>query len=279
MKKIDYDGQFFSVKDTLSCGQIFRYAPYKDGFLVFSGDKCCYAYNNGGKAIIECDIENEKYFYDYFDLERDYNAIYRAALEEKEEIIRTSATLGKGIRILNQNKTETLFSFIVSQNNNIPRIKKILNGLCEKLGEERSFDGVKFYSFPTAEKMAEKPIEFFTSTGLGYRAGYIKKLADDIVSGFDPETLSDLSTKELRKELVGIYGVGPKVADCVTLFGYHRADSFPVDIWIEKVYAENFNGTIKERNKISEYFLDRFKDNSGYYQQYLFYYKRSLENK
>ena len=83
--------------------------------------------------------------------------------------------------------------------------------------------------------------------------------------------------KELKQKLLSIFGVGPKVADCVALFGFHRSDSFPVDTWIEKVYREDFKGKLKDRNKISEYFVEKFKENSGYYQQYLFYYKRMIE--
>ena len=122
--------------------------------------------------------------------------------------------------------------------------------------------------------MAEKDLAFYESIGLGYRAKYIKNLADSIANGLDVEKFNDLTTKELKQKLLSILGVGPKVADCIALFGFHRSDSFPVDTWIEKVYIEDFKGTIKDRAKIADYLVDRFKDNSGYYQQYLFYHKR-----
>ena len=277
--KIEFNSEYFNVKDTLECGQVFRFVPYKKGYKVFSVDKCCYFYNQDSLAIIECLSSDKEYFENYFDLKRDYSKIYGFALKENIDILSKSATLGKGIRILNQNPVETLFSFIVSQNNNIPRIKGIIEKLCLSLGEKRSQFCDTYYTFPTIEKIAQQDIEFFKSVGLGYRAEYIKRLATDIFSGLDVLNFNSLDTSSLKKQLLTIHGVGPKVADCVLLFGFHRSDSFPVDTWIEKVYRENFNGTLTDREKITCYFTEKFKENAGYFQQYLFYYKRSLENK
>jgi N-glycosylase/DNA lyase len=276
--KIEFSSEFFNIKDTLECGQIFRFIPYKIGYKVFSLDKCCYCYNSDNLAVIECLESDERYFRDFFDLSRDYSVIYNNALMEGS-VISLSARLGKGIRILNQNPIENLFSFIVSQNNNIPRIKKIIENLCSALGEKRTQFNDTYYTFPSILAMARQTEEFYKSIGLGYRAEYIRRLAVEINNGLDINEFNKLSTPDLKKRLIEIYGVGPKVADCVLLFGYHRSDSFPVDTWIEKVYVDNFNGKIKDRQKIAKYFVDKFKDNSGYYQQYLFYYKRSLEQK
>ena len=134
--------------------------------------------------------------------------------------------------------------------------------------------GKEYFAFPTAKKMAEKELSFYESIGLGYRAKYIKSLADSIAQGLSINNFDALNTKDLKKQLTSIFGVGPKVADCVSLFGFHRSDSFPVDTWIEKVYIEDFKGTIKDRAKIADSLVERFKEKSGYYQQYLFYYKR-----
>ena len=275
--KTYFDGEFFNVKDTLECGQIFRFTPYQQGYLVFSCDKCAYCYNDQENAFIVTKTQDKEYFSNFFDIERDYSKITQSAIDTGIEILSISANLGKGIRILNQNAEETLFSFIISQNNNIPRIKKSIEKLCQGLGEKHVFDGVEYYGFPTAEKMSQAPLGFYKEIGLGYRAEYVKKLAEKIVQGYSISQLKSLSTEQLKKSLIGLYGVGPKVADCVSLFGFHRSDSFPVDTWIDKVYKEHFNGTITDRNKISKWFTDLFKENSGYYQQYLFYYKRSLE--
>lgn len=275
--KIKFASEYFSVKDTLECGQVFRFLPYKKGFKVFSADKCCYCYNDGDFAFIECEKENEQYFYNYFDLNRDYSKIFNSAIEEKVEILTISAKAGKGIRILNQDLTETLFSFMISQNNNIPRIKGIIEKMCIALGEKKEFFGEEYFSFPQVKKMAERGEEFYKSIGLGYRAEYIRRLAVEIENGLDIAEWKNLSTIDLNKKLVSLYGVGKKVADCVSLFGYRKSDAFPVDTWIEKVYREDFKGTLNNREKIADYFSKKFLDNAGYYQQYLFFYKRSKE--
>ena len=279
MKKIVFPSEYFNVKDTLECGQIFRFTPFEKGYKVFSLDKCAYVYNEGDTAVIFCKECDEDYFSDFFDLKKNYAAIVGFALNESEEVIKRSASLAKGVRILKQDATETLFSFIVSQNNNIGRIKGIIEKLCLNLGEKGEFMGEEYHAFPTIEKMSAAPVELFKEIGLGYRAPYIKRLAEDMENGFSLESFYSLPTPELKKKLLSVYGVGPKVADCAIFFGFNRSDAFPVDTWIEKVYREDFSGSIKDRNKISEYFVARFKENSGYIQQYLFYYKRTLEKK
>lgn len=277
MKKIITDSEFFNVKDTLECGQVFRFTPYEAGFKVFCLDKCAYCYNQNDVAVIECDDNDESFFTNYFDLEKDYADVYRSAISYGSEVLTLSANLGKGIRILNQSPYETLVSFMVSQNNNIPRIKGSIEKLCFSLGEERIFNGEKYYTFPSAEALEKADVDFYKSIGLGYRAEYVYTLSKKLRSGYNLDELKNLSTDMLKKELLKIYGVGPKVADCVSFFGYNKTDSFPVDTWIEKVYRENFNGTLTSREKIANYFVGLFKDYSGYFQQYLFYYKRSAE--
>lgn len=277
--KIVADGEYFSAEDTLCCGQVFRFVPHEKGYFITSADKRAYVYDEGKTAVVECLASDEEYFHNYFDLARDYKKIVSAAENSGCPVLAQSARLGKGIRILCQDEEEALFSFIVSQNNNIPRIKGIIERLCTALGDKKVFYGAEYYSFPTAEKMSATPLDFYKGIGLGYRAEYIKGLADEIAAGRSVRSLKNLSTEELRKELTHIKGVGPKVADCAVLFGFHRSDSFPADTWIEKVYREDFNGTLTDRKKISDYFVTRFGENSGYFQQYLFYYKRTLEKK
>lgn len=274
MERIVFSSEYFNIADTLNCGQVFRFIPYKKGYKVFSNTKICYCYEESGYTVIETD--DKDYFYNYFDLDRDYSEIYSFAIKGGE-FLSLCADKGKGIRILNQDKTETLFSFIISQNNNIPRIKNIIEKLCLALGEKKFFLGEEYYSFPSVAKLSKQSLEFYRSVGLGYRAEYIKNLAEQIANGLDVSSFSTLNTSELKNKLISLHGVGPKVADCVAFFGFHRTDSFPVDTWIEKVYVENFNGTIKDRKKIAEYFVNKFKDKSGYIQQYLFHYKRNIE--
>lgn len=278
MIKIIFSNEYFSIKDTLECGQVFRFLPYRKGYKICTADKCAYVYEDGENTVIECNKSDEEYFYNYFDLDRDYKKIYESAIGENIPTLTFSASKGKGIRLLNQNLEETLFSFIVSQNNNIPRIKGIIEKLCLSLGEKKEFLGEEYYSFPTAKVMAEKDETFYKSLGLGYRAEYVRRLAESIKNGLDINKFSSLSTKELKAKLISIHGVGRKVADCVTLFGYRRGDSFPVDTWTYKVYKDDLNGKEENREKIADELVERFKENAGYYQQYLFHYKRNVEN-
>lgn len=275
--KIETDGEFFNVKDTLECGQIFRYKPINDGFLVQSGDKCCVVENKGSVAGILCEASDEDYFRNYFDLDTDYSAIVRRAENSGYAVVREAARRARGVRILRQNTEEMLFSFIISQNNMIPRIKAIIERTANALGEKHIFNGEEYHAFPTAKALSAKDRDFYSGLGYGYRADYIPPVAKALTTGETNLSADGLSTAELRKKLIALKGVGPKVADCVALFGYHRTDSFPVDTWIEKLYKEDFGGTLTDRKKIADFFLSIFGEDSGYVQQYVFYYKRSLE--
>ncbi|MBO5927045.1 MAG: hypothetical protein J6Q38_05780 [Clostridia bacterium] len=273
MQTLKIESEFFCPKATLECGQVFRYKPYLKGYLVFSKDKCCYLYKEGAFTYVECD--DATYFKNYFDLARDYKGVYEKVNSFKNSFLTDASNYGKGIRILRQDVVETCFSFIISQNNNILRIKNIIERLCASLGEKYYFKGEECYSFPKVEILACQSLDFYKSLGLGYRDAYVLKFAEKLNGGFNLNALNSLPTLELEKELIKIYGVGKKVADCILLFAFNRTDSFPVDTWIEKLYLENLNGKEKDRNKISKELTLKFGDLSGFIQQYVFYYKRS----
>lgn len=271
MKKIDFDSEYFNPKDVLECGQTFRFERFKDGYFVLSADEACYLYKSGNKTIVEC--ENPDYFYNYFDLGREYAAIIEKIKAFNVPVLTASCEYGKGLRLLNQNPEEMIFSFIISQNNNIPRIKGIIARICEALGDKREFAGREYRTFPTAAALATKDAAFYRSIGAGYRDTFLaetsRRIAEEGI-----EDLKGLDAPELRKRLLTYRGIGPKVADCVCLFGYGKAVSFPVDTWVEKIYREDFGGTLKNREKINAYFTSLFGEYSGYVQQYLFYGKR-----
>ncbi len=271
MIKIDYDAKYFNPLHTLDCGQIFRFEPFKEGFLVFSGDRACYVYSDGKKTFVQC--EDGDYFYNFFDLARDYAGIVEKAKSYNLPLLSKSAESCSGLRLLNQQKEEMIYSFIISQNNNIPRIKGIISRICGGLGEKREFMGVEYSAFPTTRALAAAGAEFFKNAGCGYRDKFLDETAKRI-QGEGIEYLEKLNTCELKRALMGYKGVGAKVADCIALFGFAKRDSFPVDTWIEKIYREDFGGTLTDRNKICDYFLGLFGENSGYMQQYLFYGKR-----
>ena len=179
---------------------------------------------------------------------------------------------------MNQDPEETIFSFLLSQNNNIPRIRMLISRICGALGEECSFEGERYFAFPSARKLAERGEDFYASLGCGYRAKYIagtaRILAEDSAAGY-----AALSTEKLREKLLALPGVGPKVADCIALFAYHRAEAFPVDTWIERIYREELGGTLVGREKIAAYFAALFGDAGGYIQQYIFRYERERRSK
>lgn len=270
MITIDYGAQYFNPTQTLECGQIFRFSPYKEGYIVNSADKICYLRTDGVKTYIES--EDPDYFYGYFDLGRDYSKIVSHAKSLNIPALSRYAEAGKGVRLLNQNREEMLYSFIVSQNNNIPRIKSIISRICAGLCQKQDSPFGEYYPFPASLRLSAAGKDFFKNAGAGYRDIYLAETSARVVrEGFD---LENLSTPELKKKLLTYKGVGGKVADCIALFGFARRESFPVDTWIEKVYKEDFCGNLTDRNKICEYFTSLFGEYSGYIQQYLFYGKR-----
>ncbi len=260
----------FLPADILECGQIFSYKKNEDTWEVFSKDKFAkIEENENGFLILTNDTT---YFEIFFDLKTDYGKIKQKLSEF--EILKKPILFGHGIRILKQDLFETLISFIVSANNNIKRIQLILGRIREKYGTKIG----NFYAFPTREQLLGASAEDFAQLGAGYRAPYLWKVLRQI----DEKTLhdwSDLPTAELRKNLIALAGIGPKVADCVLLFGFGRKDVFPVDTWIEKMffkyYGKQFENRPLNREKIRHILTGEFGFLSGYAQQYLFYFMRS----
>lgn len=255
---------------TLECGQVFSYKKIDDKtYIVYSADKMAtLKETNSCVEILTKDVE---YFINYFDLNTCYQNIENRLKQEYPNFIK-AFEFGSGIHILKQDYFETIISFIVSANNNIKRIQKILFAIREKFGTKK--DG--FYAFPTAKKLSKATEQDFASLGAGYRAKYLETATKQLLD-VNYKTISQLSTIELNKWLLSIMGVGPKVADCIMLFAFSKCDVFPVDTWIEKVYCTYFNEE-HNRTKIRQNLLNTFKNNSGYVQQYLFYAQRSRKN-
>lgn len=270
--KIDYDATYFVPRDVLECGQIFRFEPYREGYRVFSADKDCYLYTDGRRTYAEC--EDGDYFYNYLDLARDYGGIIEKIKSFKIPVLDEACEKAGGIRLLNQNREEMIYSFIISQNNNIPRIKGIISRICEGLGQKISSPRGDFYAFPSSSALAAQPPEYYKSLGAGYRDAFISETAARIAAE-GTKCLEGLDCDELKQKLITYKGIGPKVADCICLFGFAKREAFPVDTWIEKLYREDFGGTLTDRKKINAYFTGMFGELSGYVQQYLFYAKRS----
>ena len=260
--------EFFNPYDTVQCGQVFRFEINNDTITIFSSKYKCKIVDKGTNYYIYTNVP--KYFAKYLDFEQNYGIIYSKLIDKG--LIRASLDFSKGIHILNQDPVETIISFIISANNNIPRIQKIISRLCEELGEKVE----DYYTFPTVDALASKDESFYQSIGAGYRASYLSETAKKLQS-MDVDSLYQLSTPDLLKVLQSLKGVGPKVADCIALFAFHRGEVCPVDTWMKKVYNEYF-GSSDDPKYIRKDLTDRFKDLSGYMQQYLFYYMRELDN-
>lgn len=260
-KIIVFDTTDFSPEHILKCGQIFRYERVGENYEVIANNRLCTLKKDGDYVIIES--SDPSYFVNYFDLDTDYSKIRErvSSFGYKKE-----AEFGRGIRILKQDKFEMLISFIISANNNIPRITKTIEGISKRYGENMG----SYYAFPTPEALSQATEEELKLLGLGYRASYVldtaKRVRDGALVG-----LEDLPDDELRLALLDFKGVGGKVADCIMLFGYSRYSRFPVDTWVVKAYGrQKKEGRVLEKELTSKY-----GDISGFVQQYVFYYKRS----
>lgn len=264
----------FNILQTLESGQMFRFIKTDNGLQLFSMNHYCYVFENEDSYIFECD--NAKYFYDYFDFDTNYELIQQI-VDDKGQVS-TAIDYGWGVHLLKQNPVETIICFIISQNNNIVRIKSIVDKICKQLGEKIQFryKGEKnfYYAFPTIEKLASVGEDFYKKIGAGYRASYLDKTAKALLKT-DINALEMMNTITLREHLLKFHGVGRKVADCILLFGFQRFDVFPVDTWILKVFKEEFSKVPAE--KLSELLVEKYGKYSGYVQQWLFYFKR--ENK
>lgn len=267
MSELTFKNEYFSIEDTLTCGQVFRYKKISETqYEVYSLDKRCVVKTQDGIAVFTTDAP--EYFEKYFDLERSYEQIATrlSCYPELEKAVKAC----KGIRILRQNLTETIFSFIISANNNIKRIQGIIERLCEKYGKK--MDG--YYAFPTIEELRQATVAELKALGLGYRAQYIYDTARTVESILPQlEKCTDVDTA--RKILLTQKGIGPKVADCIILFGLNLTKTYPVDTWIFKA---NKTETLDTPKKVHDYFIARYGDDAGIAQQYIFHYERNVRN-
>lgn len=251
---------------TLSCGQIFSWRQTPDGFVVQTGNKV--AKIKESELAYEILTNDKVFFTGFFDLKTDYNQIKSTLF--KHEVMRQPILFGGGIRILRQDLLEVIISFVISANNNIKRISASVEYLRQNFGEKMG----DCYAFPTLKQLAKITESDFRKAGAGYRSPQLVKLITQL-SVVDFYSWGNLETDELKSRLVALSGIGPKVADCIMLFGFGKTDVFPVDTWIEKVYNTFFE-PCHDRKQIRRILVDKFKNVAGYAQQYLFYYQRSF---
>ena len=261
----------FDLKKIADSGQCFRFNELGDGFAVMALDKYLFIRQISEKEYeLSCSKkEFEEFWKNYFDLELSYKDIRGKIDAAKDPYLYRAAEYGKGIRILRQDPWEMLISFIISQRKNIPAIKASIEKICELAGDKIATDpeGKDIYSFPTPSQLAKLSVSDLTGCSLGYRDKYVFQAAQDVASGaVKLEDWAGYNDDELMQALLGLYGVGVKVANCEILFGYHRLDAFPKDVWINRVLEQHYaNG----------FLFERYAPYNGVMQQYLFFYSRT----
>lgn len=268
---------YIDLKQIAESGQCFRWKKMCPGryFVISDGRAACFFQEKTGIRIL-CREKDEEYFRRYLDLDMDYGKVIEK-IDEKDDFLTGAAQMGRGIRILRQNLWEMIISFIISQRNNIPRIMKSIDALCEKLGEQIVFDyegeHLVGYTFPAPEVIVGADLSEFK---FGYREKYIRQTAEDILEGkFDLEEVKDAvdegkTPEQVKEMLKQLKGVGEKVASCIQLFGLHQLELFPIDTWIAKVEKMYYNGHFP---------VEKYKDTAGIMQQYLFFRVREDADK
>ena len=268
---------YVNLKQIAESGQCFRWKKMCPGryFVISDGRAACFFQEKTGIRIL-CRSKDEEYFRRYLDLDTDYGKVIEQ-IDEKDDFLTGAAQMGRGIRILRQNLWEMIISFIISQRNNIPRIMKSIDALCEKLGEQIVFDyegeHLVGYTFPAPEVIAGADLSEFK---FGYREKYIRQTAEDILEGkFDLEEVKNAveegkTPEQVKEMLKQLKGVGEKVASCIQLFGLHQLELFPIDTWIAKVEKLYYNGHFP---------VEKYKDTAGIMQQYLFFRVREDADK
>ena len=274
----------FDLKDIFECGQCFRWNEQEDGSYTGIWKENIVNIKKDGQDYVfsgMCKNANLKEeIYHYFDLARNYEQI-KKELSKKDEYMRTSIAYGKGIRILNQDLWETIISFIISANNNIPRIKGIIERLSKAYGKEIEWKGKKYYTFPTPEELKDVTVKEYRDLGLGFRDVRLYETTKMILERkLDLQELEkNPNTIEVREKLLTLSGVGPKVADCILLFSdLKRLEVFPIDVWVRRVmndlYIQNEDEAKVSKKQIEKIAKNKFGNLAGLAQQYLFYWRR-----
>ncbi|MCH5249479.1 MAG: 8-oxoguanine DNA glycosylase [Lachnospiraceae bacterium] len=257
----------FNLTQICESGQCFRMLKENDNlYSVIAGNRYLEVEQQGNQCIFYCDeSEFEGFWKKYFDLDSDY-AAYIGTIDSEDTYLLDAAAFGSGIRILNQDLWEMIVTFLISQQNNITRIRRCINNICERYGEKQTTaQGKVFYTFPEAEALADLEEDALMECNLGYRSKYVVRTAGSIVSGdVSLDALHSMPYPRAREELLKLYGVGGKVADCICLFALHHLEAFPVDTHINQALTKHYQTGFPN---------DRYKGYQGIMQQYIFYYE------
>lgn len=275
----------FVPKHIFECGQCFRWnLELDESYTGIIGNNVINVKQEKDKFIFQgmCEDDIKQVVKKYFDLDRDYEKL-KETLSKVDELLKNSIIYGSGIRLLNQDLWETIISFIISANNNIPRIKGIIERMSKKYGKTIIWKEKEYYTFPTPEELSRASIQDLRNLGLGFRDIRVYETTNMIVNKkVDLEKLSqEKDSKKIREILLEFPGVGPKVADCILLFSTLKClDVFPVDVWVRRVMNDLYfklpDESKLKREKIEMLAAEKYGDLAGLAQQYLFYWKREI---
>lgn len=262
----------FNPNVIIDSGQVFRMKKItcenEERFIADSGNKHIefYQTNKANCWNFICEADEWEFWKTYFDFDNDYQQYNRIIEASSDEFLKAALDYSGGMRILKQDLWETYISYLISQNNNIKRIQNSINKLCEKYADGQSF--------PTPDILAMLPAsDLMKEASVGYRAEYIVDLSKKVSSGeFDIYDIFSYSYEDGFKKLQQINGIGPKVANCILLYGYHFMDSYPIDTWMKKIIKEDYAYMTKEQ--YLSYINGAYKGFLGYVQQLQFFYKR-----
>lgn len=272
----------FNLVHIFECGQCFRWNKEADGsYIGVFKNNVLKVKEENGKIKFQgiCNGNIEEVVKNYFDFDTDYTTI-KETLSKVDEFLEESIKFGNGIRILNQDLWEVLISFIISANNNIPRIKGIIERIAKQYGKEIKYLGKSYYTFPTVEELSKASVEDLRKVGLGFRDKRVYETTQKIKQGeIDLSKIAQIEdTNKIREILETLPGVGPKVADCILLFGLKRFEVFPIDVWVRRImnelYIKNEDETKVNKKEIEELAKTKYAGLAGIAQQYLFYWKR-----
>lgn len=257
----------FSMDQICDSGECFRMNKVDEcTYSVIASGRYLEVEQHGAECTFSCDeAEFEEFWKEYFDLDTDYKS-YREKINPNDKYLLNAAEFGFGIRILRQELWEMIVSFLISQQNNIVRIRRCIQNICEQYGEQKVNDAGKvYYAFPTPESLAVLPDDALKECNLGYRSKYVVRTAKSIAAGeVDLAAIENMPYRKAKEELLQLFGVGEKVADCICLFGLHHLQAFPIDTHIRQALEKHYKRGFPRR---------RYKGYEGVLQQYIFYWE------
>lgn len=262
----------FDLDKIADSGQCFRWEKTAPGaYRIIAGVFCLHiaAMGNGSYKLDCTETEYDDFWRGYFDLQEDYQSIRKRIDPKRDSFLWQAAEHEKGIRILQQNAWEMLITFLISQNRNIPAIRRSVELLAECCGRKKTDSrGLGYYGFPSPDAVAGLSEQELMACKLGYRWKYVRAAAEAVMRGeIDLNYLRSADEKTMLSALTGLFGVGIKVANCVSLFGLHHTNAFPIDVWMKRILAEQYP---------AGYPYERYAPYNGIYQQYMFAYYRHL---